>query len=52
MIRLHHHDIKVARQIGSILRECAAMGQTVFELAPKSRAAEEYQALIERVLRG
>jgi len=32
------------------LRECAAEGKTIFELAPKSRAAEEYAALVWSVL--
>ncbi len=31
------------------LRECAAEGKTIFELAPKSRAALEYSALVWRV---
>lgn len=34
----------------TVLRECAAVGQTIFELAPRSRAAEEYGALVRRVL--
>ncbi len=34
----------------TVLRECTATGQTVFELAPKSRATEEYAALVWRVL--
>jgi chromosome partitioning protein len=34
----------------TILRECAVEGKTIFELAPKSRAAEEYQALVQYVL--
>lgn len=34
----------------TVLRECAAEGKTVFELAPKSRAAEQYAALVWRVL--
>ena len=33
-----------------VLREAAAAGQTVWELAPKSRAAEEYAALLWAVL--
>ncbi len=36
----------------TVLRECAAMGATVFEAAPTSRAAEEYAALVWRVLDG
>jgi chromosome partitioning protein len=32
------------------LRECAAEGRTIFEFAPKSRAAEEYAALVWSVL--
>jgi len=34
----------------TVLRECAAEGKTVFELAPTSRAADEYGALVWRVL--
>jgi chromosome partitioning protein len=34
----------------TVLRECAAMGATVFEFAPSSRAAEEYATLVWRVL--
>lgn len=34
----------------TVLRECAAEGKTVFELAPKSRAAEEYAALVWTVI--
>ena len=34
----------------TILRECAVEGKTIFELAPKSRAAEQYQALVQYVL--
>lgn len=34
----------------TILRECAAEGMTVFEYAPKSRAAQEYQKFIETIL--
>jgi chromosome partitioning protein len=34
----------------TVLRECTAEGKTVFELAPKSRAAEEYAAVVWRVL--
>ena len=34
----------------TVLRECTAEGQTIFELAPTSRAAEEYAALVWRVL--
>jgi len=33
----------------TILRECAAMGRTIFEHAPKSRAAQEYEALVQEV---
>jgi len=33
----------------TILRECAAEGKTVWEMAPKSRAADEYAALVWRV---
>jgi len=35
----------------TVLRECAAEGLTVFEHAPRSRAAQEYQALVDFVLR-
>lgn len=34
----------------TVLRECPAHGRTIFELAPKSRAADEYAALVWRVL--
>jgi len=34
----------------TILRECAVEGKTIFELAPKSRAAEQYQALVNYVI--
>jgi chromosome partitioning protein len=34
------------------LRECTAEGKTIFEFAPKSRAAEEYSALVWSVLDG
>ncbi len=34
----------------TILRECAAEGVTIWEKAPKSRAAEEYADLVWRVL--
>ena len=35
----------------TLLRECAAEGQTIFEKAPESRAAQEYQALADLVLK-
>ena len=35
----------------TILRECAAEGQTIFEKDPESRAAQEYQALADLVTR-
>jgi chromosome partitioning protein len=35
----------------TILRECAAEGQTIFEKAPDSRAAQEYDALVSLVLK-
>ena len=35
----------------TVLRECAAEGLTVFEHAPRSRAAQEYQALVDFILR-
>ena len=34
----------------TVLRECASNGQTIFEFSPKSRAAEEYAALVWKVL--
>jgi chromosome partitioning protein len=34
----------------TVLRECAAEGLTIWEKAPKSRAAEEYLAVVEKVL--
>lgn len=34
----------------TVLRECAAMGKTIFEVEPKSRAAIEYQTIIDHVL--
>lgn len=34
----------------TILRECAVEGKTIFELAPSSRAAEQYQRLVEHTL--
>lgn len=34
----------------TVLRECAANGRTVFEMYPRSRAAQDYQALTEFVL--
>jgi chromosome partitioning protein len=33
----------------TILRECAASGQTIFETDPDSRAAAEYQVLVQKV---
>jgi chromosome partitioning protein len=35
----------------TILRECAAEAQTIFEKDPTSRAAQEYQALVDLVAR-
>jgi len=35
----------------TILRECAAEGQTIFEKEPEARAAVEYQALVDQVLK-
>ena len=35
----------------TVLRECAAEGHTIFEHEPKSRAAQEYQLLVERVVK-
>jgi chromosome partitioning protein len=34
----------------TILRECAVEGKTIFELAPSSRAAEQYYGLVNYVL--
>ena len=34
----------------TILRECAVEGKTIFELAPNSRAADEYQYVVQKVL--
>jgi chromosome partitioning protein len=34
----------------TILRECAVEGKTIFELSPRSRAAEQYGALVQYVL--
>jgi len=34
----------------TILRECVAEGVTIWEKAPTSRAAQEYQAAVEEVL--
>lgn len=34
----------------TVLRECTALGQTVFEAAPASRAATEYASLVWKVL--
>ncbi len=34
----------------TVLRECAANGQTVFEMYPKSRAAQDYEILTDFVL--
>lgn len=36
----------------TILRECAALGKTIFERDPGSRAAREYQVLVKGVLHG
>jgi len=33
----------------TILRECMANGKTIFELAPRDRAAEEYQTIIKYI---
>lgn len=35
----------------TILRECAACGQTIYEIDPNSRARVEYDSLVHRVLR-
>jgi chromosome partitioning protein len=35
----------------TILRECAANGQTIFEIEPDSRAATEYRALTQRTMK-
>ena len=34
----------------TILRECAAIGKTIFEHDPKSRAGQEYNQLTDHVL--
>jgi len=34
----------------TVLRECAAEGKTIFELAPLSRAAQEYKILVDYVI--
>lgn len=34
----------------TILRECAVEGKTIFELSPQSRAANQYEALVQYVL--
>lgn len=33
----------------TILRECAVEGKTIFELSPNSRAAQQYQTLVDHV---
>jgi chromosome partitioning protein len=35
----------------TVFRECIAEGQTVFEKAPTSRAAQEYACLVDQVLK-
>ena len=35
----------------TLLRECAAEGQTIFEIDPLCRAAKEYQALTQQVMK-
>ncbi len=35
----------------TVLRECAAEGKTIFELAPASRAAQEYKILVDYIIR-
>ena len=35
----------------TLLRECAASGQTIFETDPQSRAAAEYQALTQLTMK-
>jgi chromosome partitioning protein len=34
----------------TVLRECAVEGKTIFEMAPESRAAKQYNGLVEHVL--
>ncbi len=34
----------------TVLRECAVEGKTIFELAPDSRAAGQYEELVQLVL--
>jgi chromosome partitioning protein len=33
----------------TILRECAVEGKTIFELDPRSRAAHQYQRLVDHI---
>jgi len=35
----------------TVFRECAAEGETIFEMAPMSRAAREYQTVVDTVAR-
>jgi chromosome partitioning protein len=35
----------------TLLRECAAEGRTIFEVDPLCRAAKEYEALTQQVLK-
>jgi len=35
----------------TVLRECASEGKTIFEKAPASRSAQEYEQLVNRVLK-
>jgi chromosome partitioning protein len=36
----------------TVLRECAALGKTIFEHDPESRAAHEYEALVREIIVG
>jgi chromosome partitioning protein len=47
-----HFDKNILPPIhrATILRECAAIGKTIFEHDPKSRAAQEYNQLIDHIL--
>jgi len=46
-----HHRILAPIHRATILRECAAEGLTIFEKDSDSRAAQEYSALVDLVLK-
>ena len=50
MQRLFRSRVLAPIYRATILRECAAEGQTVFELAPNHRAAQQYGAVVAHVL--